>query len=209
MVIASDPAVEASGVDAGFSPRPDTLRAPDVAVLPKDAPPGWIHGVPPLAIEYADRGQEEEKLAEKIADLLEFGTEVIWVVRLGAIPYVEVHRPQLPVQRVQGGEELTAPGILENPIPAEALWNPIAAQQVTFRNLLNRFGYRDLDEVRLEGREEGREEGRDALRAAIRAAWAGGGRAPDAVTSTELDALTDRAGLTAELQKAITKLSSR
>ncbi|MEO1087035.1 MAG: hypothetical protein AAFY88_22595, partial [Acidobacteriota bacterium] len=64
-VVSSDPDVESVGVDSGFSPEPGTLRAPDVAVGVSDGP-GWTAGVPPLAIEYADRGQDEDELQAKI-----------------------------------------------------------------------------------------------------------------------------------------------
>jgi hypothetical protein len=56
---------------------------------------------------------------------------------------------------VHPGEELTAPGILQNPVPVDALYDRQAAHAVTLRNLLQRQGYRDLDEVRGEGRQEG------------------------------------------------------
>lgn len=42
------------GIDTGFSPSPDTLRAPDLAVgvIPDES--GWVQGAPALAVEYAD-----------------------------------------------------------------------------------------------------------------------------------------------------------
>src|SRR6185503_12642982 len=69
-VVGWDPAVKEAGVDTGYSPEPGTLRAPDVAVGNVPDQPGWVKGAPDLAIEYADAGQDEEKLEEKIADLL-------------------------------------------------------------------------------------------------------------------------------------------
>ncbi len=129
-VLDSDPGVEEAGVDAGYSPSPDTLRAPDVAVGNVPDAPGWIDGAPPLAVEYADTGQDENELATKISELF------------------------------AAGEELSAPGILQNSVPVEALYDRRAAHEVTLRNLLQRQGYHDLDEVRDEGREE-------ALRAAV------------------------------------------
>ncbi len=81
-VISTDPGVEDIGIDTGYAPRPDTLRAPDISAGKIADEPGWVKGVPRLAVEYADTGQDEEKLAEKIEDLLEAGTELIWVVRL-------------------------------------------------------------------------------------------------------------------------------
>src|SRR4029077_20082342 len=72
-VVGWDPAVKEAGVDTGYSPEPGTLRAPDVAVGNVPDQPGWVKGAPDLAIEYADVGQEEDKLQEKIADLLAAG----------------------------------------------------------------------------------------------------------------------------------------
>nr|MBK7070512.1 hypothetical protein [Deltaproteobacteria bacterium] len=58
---------------------------------------------------------------------------------------------------------LTAPGVLELPVPVRALYDRGAAHEVTLRNLLAAKGSRSLDAVREEaarrGREEGREEG--------------------------------------------------
>src|SRR5690348_12487269 len=81
-VVGSDPAVTEVGVDAGYSPKPTMLRAPDVAVGNVPNKPGWIPGAPHLAIEYADRGQDEDDLEKKIEELLEAGTRFLWVVRL-------------------------------------------------------------------------------------------------------------------------------
>jgi hypothetical protein len=67
---------------------------------------------------------------------------------------------------VHPGEELTAPGILQNPVPVDALYDRQAAHAVTLRNLLQRQGYRDLDEVRGEGRQEGL---RDSVLAVLQA----------------------------------------
>src|SRR4051812_48606099 len=92
-VVGWDPAVTEAGVDTGYSPEPDMLRAPDVAVGNVPNRPGWVPGAPELAIEYADIGQDEEKLQEKIADLLTAGTKHLWVVRLSGPRRVEVHRP--------------------------------------------------------------------------------------------------------------------
>ena len=61
-VLKSDPDVEEAGVDTGYSPKPGILRAPDVAVGNVPKQPGWVEGVPPLAVEYADTGQDEADL---------------------------------------------------------------------------------------------------------------------------------------------------
>jgi hypothetical protein len=152
-VIDSDPDVEWSGVDAGFELDPVTLRAPDVAVAPagQAATAGWIQGVPPLAIEYASRGQDEAALQQKIAELLSHGTRYIWVVRLTGPRRVEIHTPGTAARVASPGETLTAPGVLRNPVPVEALYDREAGRAATLRNLLQREGYADLDAVLEEG----------------------------------------------------------
>jgi Uma2 family endonuclease len=154
-VVGSDPAVQQFGVDAGYTPRPDTLRAPDVSVGNVPDEPGWIHGVPSLAIEYADVGQNEEKLQEKIADLIGAGTKFLWVVRLVGPRRVEVHRPDERMVTVLPGELLTAPGVLKNAVPIEALYEKSAADRATLTNLLQRQGFEDLETVLSQGRDEG------------------------------------------------------
>ncbi len=168
-VLDSDPDVESAGIDTGFAPTPGTLRAPDVAVGNIGDSPGWgIGKVPPLAVEYADTGQDEDALQTKIRDLLEAGTRLVWVAHLVGPRRVEVYRPGTQPVVVYPGQDLTAPGILRNPVPVAALFDRAAAHRVTFANLLQRQGYKDLDEVRNEGRAEGKAEGElAALRGAL------------------------------------------
>ncbi|MBI4705912.1 MAG: Uma2 family endonuclease, partial [Deltaproteobacteria bacterium] len=94
--LGTDPAATEAGVDAGYSPDPGTLRAPDVAVGNVPDAPGWIRGVPALAVEYADTGQNEDDLAQKIDELLAAGTKLVWVVRLAGARRVEVHQQGNP-----------------------------------------------------------------------------------------------------------------
>jgi hypothetical protein len=162
--LASDPAVQDVGFDTGFTPAPDMLRAPDLAVGIIPDEPGWVAGTPPLAVEYADTGQDESKLAGKIRDLLEAGTRFVWVVRLTGPRRVEVHQAGKPVRVAHPGTELEAPGILANPIPVEALYDAKVSDEVSFRNLLQRHGYASLDAVRVEGEARGEAAG---LREAI------------------------------------------
>jgi Uma2 family endonuclease len=167
-VLASDPAVQDVGVDTGFSPSPDTLRAPDVSVGVIPDEPGWVHGVPPLAVEYADTGQDEADLPVKIQELLAAGTRYVWVVRLIGPRRVEIHQPGQGMRLAHPGEQLEAPGILANPIPVEALYDREIAREVIFHNLLQRQGYDSLEEVRAEGEAQGRAEGEiEGLRKAV------------------------------------------
>jgi len=164
----SDPDVESAGIDTGFAPYPDMLRAPDVAVGNVSDEPGWVKGVPPLAVEYADRGQDEAALTAKIQDLLGAGTRYIWVVRLTGPRRVEVHEPGQPMRLAHPGGQLLAPGILRNPVDVTALYDREAAHEATLRNLLQRRGYESIEAVYAEGEVLGRKQGElDGLRAAL------------------------------------------
>lgn len=163
-VLNSDPDVTEAGFDAGFVPSAKTMRAPDIAVGNVPDRPGWIPGVPRLAVEYASVGQDEDALASKIAEFLRLGTRWIWVVRLETPRRVEVHTADAPVVVRSVGEMLTAPGVLRNPVPVEALFDRRVANEVTLSNLLQQHGFDSLEAVEAKGREEGREAGREAGR---------------------------------------------
>jgi Uma2 family endonuclease len=173
-VVGSDPAVKTAGVDVGFSSDPSHLRAPDVAVGDFALEPGWAPEAPPLALEYADTGQDESELQQKIKELLVAGTKYVWVVRLVGPRRVEVYEKGRRMRVAQLNEELTAPGVLQNPVPVLALFDQKAAFKATLRNLLQREGYESVEAVREEGKIEGEIEGRltgqrDALLAVLNA----------------------------------------
>jgi hypothetical protein len=151
-VLATDPAVAgAAGVDAGFSfNERRNLRAPDISVG-VGTTPGWMREAPPLAVEYADVGQDEPELQRKIREMLAAGTRVFWVVRLTGALRVEVYAAGEAMRVVEADGELTAPGILRNAVPVRALVDARAADAATLRNLLNAHGYESLDEVRALG----------------------------------------------------------
>jgi Uma2 family endonuclease len=160
LAVETDPEVEDAAVDAGYAFGPQDLRAPDIAVGNVPDAPGWIAGVPPLAVEYADSGQDEQELQDKIRELLAAGTRYLWVVRLQGPRRVEVYEPGQRCWTLYPGQELRAPGVLKNPLPVEALYDPQAAHEVALRNLLQRKGYDSLDAVRDQGRAEGKAEGK-------------------------------------------------
>jgi Uma2 family endonuclease len=150
-VIDTDPGAGDVGIDTGYSPAPDTLRAPDLSAGEIPDEPGWVEGVPRLAVEYADTGQDEGDLAAKIRELLGAGTELIWVVRLQGPRRVEVHRPGEPMAIAHPGDELEARGILRHRVPVEALYDHRTADKLALRNLLEKEeGYESLDQVRAE-----------------------------------------------------------
>ena len=161
-VLGTDPDVEWAGIDAGFSPEPGGLRAPDIAVGKVADPPRggkwWIPGAPPLAVEYAGPGQDEEELKQKIAELLAAGTRWVWVARLIGPRRVENHSAGAPKQVAGANDLLEAPGVLRNPVPVAALIDERAADEAALRNLLQRHGYAGLEAVREEGVLEGKAE---------------------------------------------------
>jgi flagellar biosynthesis/type III secretory pathway protein FliH len=73
------------------------------------------------------------------------------VVRLTGPRRVEIHTPGTAARVASPGETLTAPGVLRNPVPVEALYDREAGRAATLRNLLQREGYADLDAVLEEG----------------------------------------------------------
>lgn len=173
-VLETDPTVKSAGVDIGYSEEPGHLRAPDISVGDFEDAPGWAPTAPPLAVEYADRGQDEQDLKVKIRELLDGGTKFIWVVRLVGPRRVEVHTPGQPMRLAVSGEDLLAPGILQNPVPVDALFDRDAAHEATLRNLLQRKGYANLDAVLEKGKSEGKVEGQregklDALKQVLAA----------------------------------------
>ncbi len=191
-VLDSDPDVDSAGVDTGFALTPGTLRAPDVAVGNVADAPGWVTGAaPPLAVEYADTGQDEAELAAKIADLLAGGTRLVWVVRLVGPRRIEVHAPGVSMRLAYPDDLLEAPGILRNPVPVAALFDRDAAHEATLRNLLQRRGYRDLEQVRADGKAEGE---LDTLREALLLVLAKGGSAWHRSSAPPLPTVSIQAG---------------
>ena len=198
-MLASDPAVQDVGVDAGFSPSPEILRAPDLSVGEFPDQPGWVQGAPSLAVEYADTGQDEADLRIKIQELFAAGTRHVWVVRLTGPRRVEVHEPGGKLRIANPGDQLEAPGILANPVPVEALYDREAGRRVILRNLLQREGYASLEDVRAEGEAQGEVQG---LREAVVEILTGRGLEVDDDLRTALARVDDPAVLRSALRRA-------
>ncbi|MBI2395971.1 MAG: Uma2 family endonuclease [Deltaproteobacteria bacterium] len=156
--LATDPAVREAGIDVGYALDDHTLRAPDISIGNVPDAPGWADGAPRLAVEYADRGTNEDDLQAKVAELLAAGTELVWIVRLRGPRRVDVHARAEAPRTVPGGAMLEAPGILSRPLPVDALFDHHRADEVALENLLARHGHASLDAVRAEAREQGRAE---------------------------------------------------
>lgn len=157
-VLDSDPAVKSAAIDTGFTTHPKMLRAPDIAVGSIPDAPGWVRGTPPLAVEYADTGQDEGELQKKIRELCAASTLYIWVVRMQEPRRVEVYERGEHLRTVTKGF-LSAPGVLKNRVPVRALYDREAAHDATLRNLLQRKGYKSLEDVEEKAARKGRREG--------------------------------------------------
>ncbi len=160
LMLATDPATEWAGVDAGYQADGGTLRAPDIAVGPTPERDGWIPGAPLLAVEYASRGQDEQELQSRIADLLAAGSRYVWVVRLVGPRRVEVYSQDQAMRIVGVDDTLQAPGILRNPIPVRALYEREPAYEAALTNLLQRRGYDSLEAVQAESEARGEARGK-------------------------------------------------
>jgi hypothetical protein len=181
-VLGTDPAVaDQSAIDVGITfNEGKNLRAPDIIVGAVDRVPGWQTTFPPLAVEYADGGQDEPELQQKIRELLAGGTQLIWVVRLVGPLRVEVYSPGKSMRIHDADDELTAPGILHNPVPVRALVDSSAANVAALRNLLTPYGYKSIEEIEARKLAEGRAEGRtEGLAAAVLDVLAARGLVPD------------------------------
>ena len=74
--------------DTGFivETDPDTVRAPDVSFLRKEnippdgIPKGFIPGAPDLAVEVISPSDSYTEVAEKVAQLLEAGTQLVVLI---------------------------------------------------------------------------------------------------------------------------------
>jgi hypothetical protein len=156
----TDPDVDSAGVEVGYTPDKKTLRAPDISVGGVPRTPGFVSGAPPLAVEYADSGQDEADLKLKVNELLRAGTKLVWVVRLTGLRRVEVHAPGVPVRTFTANETLVAPGILRNSVPVIALFERKEAFRATLRNLVQREGYESFEAALEKSRDEGKASGK-------------------------------------------------
>ena len=78
----------AVGAETGFrlARDPDTVRAPDAALIRKDRlpggrlPAGYIEMAPDLAVEVVSPGDRPNEIAEKVREWLDAGTGQVWVL---------------------------------------------------------------------------------------------------------------------------------
>ena len=97
--------------ETGFTLQrnPDTVRAPDAAFVAKDrmpqgeTPDGYLALAPDLAIEVISPNDRPRAVREKVADWLNAGTRLVWVIYPSSRT-VTVHRPPSSVEEL-GGED--------------------------------------------------------------------------------------------------------
>ena len=115
-----------TGAETGFQIEsdPDTVRAPDVAFvsaarLPRERVRGYFPGAPDLAVEVVSPGDTVQEVDDKVAEWLEAGARLVWVVRPSR-KTVEVHRADGTVSLLGARDELSG----ESEVPGFSL--PVA-----------------------------------------------------------------------------------
>ncbi|MCA9543829.1 MAG: Uma2 family endonuclease [Myxococcales bacterium] len=104
-------------VEVGFRLGPQTVRAPDVAVLgavdfPQGArPEGFLEGAPTLAIEVISPGDAFSEVMARAQAYVDAGSRWVWVVDPRARVVLVLDGGVIHVRRE--GQALDAPGVLD------------------------------------------------------------------------------------------------
>jgi len=106
-------------VGAGFqlTTDPDTVRAPDVAFIRSERlretgiPEGYFPGAPDLAVEVISPDDLDEEVDEKVAEWLEHGTQLVFVVNPRRRT-VAVHRPGKPMHTLGMDDTLSGEDVV-------------------------------------------------------------------------------------------------
>jgi Uma2 family endonuclease len=110
---------EITGADGGFIlfEDPPTVRAPDVGFvarerIPASGPPaGYFPGAPDFAVEIVSPSNTTREIDEKVADYLEAGTRLVWVVEPRSRSVV-VHRPGREPRTYWEGDEVSGEDVV-------------------------------------------------------------------------------------------------
>ena len=103
--------VFATGTGFTLQRNPDTVRAPDAAFVAKDrmppgeAPDGYLPLAPDLAVEVISPNDRPRDIREKVADWLNAGTRLVWVI-YPASRTATVHRPPGTVEELEEADTL-------------------------------------------------------------------------------------------------------
>ena len=91
--------------------NPDTVRAPDAAFVaqgrmpPGETPDGYLALAPDLAVEVISPTDRPRDIREKVADWLNAGTRLVWVIYPSSRT-VAVHRPPGTVEELEEADTL-------------------------------------------------------------------------------------------------------
>jgi Uma2 family endonuclease len=100
-----------------FERNPDTVRAPDVAVIrteripPEGLPAGYVPFPPDLAVEVVSPGDTAAEVEEKVEEWLRFGARAVWVAYPTG-PRLAVHRADGSTQRLGPDDEVDGGDVL-------------------------------------------------------------------------------------------------
>lgn len=118
--------------DVGFvlTRDPDTVRAPDIAVLLKSRHPdagtavGFHDGPPDLAVEVLSPGDNPRRVQAKVDDYRRAGVCAVWVVDPAACKIRALRAPGTD-EILASGDLLTAPDLLPGfSVPVENVFPP-------------------------------------------------------------------------------------
>lgn len=94
---------------------PDTVRGPDISVfagqIDLDEDYGYKGDPPLLCVDVVSPSDRVNQIAERVADLLNGGVRLVWVVDPAARD-VSIHRPGAVARRLQGAAEITGEDVL-------------------------------------------------------------------------------------------------
>ncbi|HEV8636259.1 MAG TPA: Uma2 family endonuclease [Chloroflexota bacterium] len=113
------PVAELRAAETGFllSRDPDTVRAPDVAVVPIERLPpegeaeGYFEGAPDLVVEVVSPGDTAADVQEKVVEWLAAGARLVWVVYLRG-PSLVVHLPDRTSRTLAADDEIDGGEVL-------------------------------------------------------------------------------------------------
>ena len=111
--------------------NPDTVRGPAVAFITRERvsalghTPGYWPEAPTLAVEVYAPGDVYSQVADRVADYLEHGTGVVWVLDARR-RVVAVHRPGQPVRMLTGDDVLDGEDVVPGwTLPLRELFHDI------------------------------------------------------------------------------------
>jgi Uma2 family endonuclease len=97
--------------------KPDHIVGADAAFIAnrslpaREAPEGYLETIPELVVEVRSKNDTNAEIAEKVADYLQAGSALVWVLDPTPETIAE-HRPNSPPKTFTKAESLTCDGII-------------------------------------------------------------------------------------------------